>query len=354
MSVQSYIEDLRKEKNVSFRQLAQDSGIAYQTLLALKSGKVNDLSKKILTKLAAYENIAMEELLFKIKLDPAITNICNENTLFYLCKKITEDYKVQIDQEEVSPFSKPYHYAGTYEKRTGNCLSYVEDWESLKHDHWKELCKPHNFHSYDQYYLTYFKSKEAYYVSVLSFGFLRISCIADKNIVNYDLIFSNKEEKEMVETLLPAKSKIHMNAIYQPISKGMASGYVPEIFLSDIKETCDEILKKEKNMLIDQQNLIKKKLYEVLKILFNSKTCINTYKNAEQMFTLQKLFNTFFSDKQSLINFIDGKIHDIDINLIDSITVQQQINILYYTLFTCCKTIKKNEYVNVLILLNSI
>ena len=118
MSVQNYIEDLQKEKNISFRQLAQDSNIPYQTLLALKSGKVNELSKKILIKLAEYENISLEELLFKIKLDPSITNICNENTLYYLCQKMTEDYKVQIDQEEFSSFEKSYHYAGTYEKKT--------------------------------------------------------------------------------------------------------------------------------------------------------------------------------------------------------------------------------------------
>lgn len=357
MSVHSYIEDLQKEKNISFRQIAKESGISYQTLLALKAGKGNDLSKRILTKLAEYENISMEELLFKIKLDPSITNICSENTLFYLCQKMTEDYKVMIDVVEQNPFSNEpstYHYAGTYSKKTGNNLSYVEDWDSLKRDHWKELCKPQTFKTYDKYYLTYFKSKEAYFASVLSFGFLRVCNVAGKNIMNYDLIFSNEEEAAFAKKIVPAKSKIKTNAIYQPNTEFVSSGYVPEIFLNDIETACDHILEIESTLTIDQQNAVKKKLYKASKIIFQSHTFKNTFKNAEQLFNLQKTYNAFFQDKQSLLNFVDGKMHDLEINMIDSTTISQMIEAIHYSIFECCKTIKKGEYVNILILLNSI
>ena len=357
MSIHSYIEDLQKEKNVSFRQIAKESGISYQTLLSLKSGKGNDLSKRILEKLAAYENISMEELLFKIKLDPSIANICNENTLFYLCQKMAADLKVNINVEEENPFSNQpasIHYAGTYARKTGNSLSYVEDWESLRRDHWKATCKPQTIKNYDTYYLTYFKSKEAYFTSVLSFGFLRICNIADKNIINYDLIFTDEEEAAFAQKIVPAKSKIKTNAIYQPNSEFVSCGYVPEIFLHDIDEACDHILELESSLMIDQQSLVKKNLYRTCKIIFQSPTFKNAFKNGEQIFTIQKAFNAFFQDSTSLINFIDGKIHDLEINLIDSITISQLIDIIHYAIYECCKTIKKREYVNILILLNSI
>ena len=354
MSVQSYIEDLQKEKNISYRQLAKETGVSYQTLLSFKSGKVNELSNRILEKLAHYENINMEELLFKIKLDPSITNICNENTLFYLCKQICNNYRVTIHIEEENPFGQtPLYYAGSYEKKTGNSLSYVEDWESLKRDHWMQVCQPKTIKTNDKYYLSHFKNKETYYMSVLSFGFLRICNLENKNIVNYDLLFSNPEEMEYVQTILPKKSKIKVQTIYQPISD-ILSGYVPEIFLEDIQDACNQILELEKTMLIDQQNSAKEKLYKASKIIFQSKTFKNTFKHPERAFTIQKMYNTYFNDLQGLLNFVDGKLHDLTINLPDNTTIKQLIDVILYSIYDCCKTIKKEEYVNILILLNSI
>lgn len=357
MSIHSYIEDLQKEKNISFRQIAKESGISYQTLLSLKSGKGNELSKRILDKLAAYENISMEELLFKIKLDPSIANICNENTLFYLCQKMAADFKVNINVEEENPFCthpETYHYAGTYAKKTGNSLSYVEDWESLRRDHWKTVCKPQTIKNFETYYLTYFKDKEAYFTSVLAFGFLRICNIADKNIINYDLIFTDEDEAAFAQKIIPAKSKIKTNAIYQPNTEFVSCGYVPEIFLHDIDIACDHILEIENSFTIDQQNQVKKNLYRTSKIIFQSPAFKSSFKNGEQIFTIQKAYNSFFQDQASLINFIDGKIHDLEINLIDSISIRQLIDVIHYAIYDCCKTIKKREYVNILILLNSI
>jgi transcriptional regulator with XRE-family HTH domain len=64
-SIGSNIEQLRREANLSVRELAKDSGVGLATLSDIKNSKASDLKLSTLFKLAECLNVNLEFLLME-------------------------------------------------------------------------------------------------------------------------------------------------------------------------------------------------------------------------------------------------------------------------------------------------
>ena len=103
MSIKTYIQKLRDEKNVSFMQLAKDIDITYANIMDLKNGRINFPTRKILNKIAKYEGRPVEEVLedILIYLSSQISSLTNPTKV---AKALSDARKEKIDSNLVSSY----------------------------------------------------------------------------------------------------------------------------------------------------------------------------------------------------------------------------------------------------------
>lgn len=197
MSITTYIQKLRDEKNVSFMQLAKDIDITYANIMDLKNGRINFPTRKILNKIAKYEGRPVEEVLEDILIDDLDPNF-SKRSLKYLCNKYKEDYSVTFEPNYPNHFRiGRLFFAGMItKKRYSNSYILVDSWEALREEHWKSFLLSNTIKYNRDAFAEVFINERHYIASVIAYASQKATHIAATNpgIKGYHILFHEDRE----------------------------------------------------------------------------------------------------------------------------------------------------------------
>lgn len=219
MSVKSYIDSLRSEKNLNMKQLAEQVGINYKTLNTLVNEDGRLMNPKQLALFSKYTGKSKQEVFYDNLKDDDLSDACTKTALLYIGKKTCEGWIANIDIRLDTKISntRTANYAGIlHKKRSGNGLTVVEDWDQLKVDFWefyyKGKLKDEEEYGRDTIART-FANERKYISSVLFFGLQRL-CTTNLNPVNYHIVFNRDTEYYLVKDYFPKKMNMGFECIY--------------------------------------------------------------------------------------------------------------------------------------------
>ena len=211
MSLQTYMEELCKEKGCSFRQLAIEIGITYSNMMDIKNGKVAYASDKLLNKLSAYLGVSKEEAMFRTIKQEMVKYRLTEGAARYLANLYVDKYMIEFNPVANTPFEAcEIRYMGTaYKKRSGNTLTLVDAWSQKKTVYWTQ----HQLNNlglkhFEVDWKKLYRHQDIFVSSVLGFA---LNCVQQYEQVNklqeYILVFEEDEAEEMklAEKFIPKK-----------------------------------------------------------------------------------------------------------------------------------------------------
>ena len=210
MSLQTYMEELCKEKGCSFRQLSIDIGITYSNMMDIKNGKVAYASDKLLNKLSAYLGVSKEEAMYRTLQEERRRFQLSEAAVKYLSKLYVDKYMITMNVTYVDP-GIPYmlRFAGAaYKKRSGNTLTIVDEWSYIKKRHIDEFIIRDDS-SFTGDWEQIFVYRSSYISNVLAYALMRVQHYKDiDKLQEYVIIFEEKDKEEMriAERYLPKKT----------------------------------------------------------------------------------------------------------------------------------------------------
>ena len=219
MSVKSYIDSLCSERNLNMKQLAEQVGINYKTLNTLVNEDGRLMNPKQLALFSKYTGKSKQEVFYDNLKDDDLSDACTKTALLYIGKKTCEGWIANIDIRLDTKISntRTANYAGIlHQKRSGNGLTVVEDWDQLKVDFWefyyKGKLKDEEEYGRDTIART-FANERKYISSVLFFGLQRL-CTTNLNPVNYHIVFNRDTEYYLVKDYFPKKMNMGFECIY--------------------------------------------------------------------------------------------------------------------------------------------
>ena len=213
MSVATYINNLQKEKQLSYMQLAKEIGITYQNMMDLKTGRIAFFSKKVLEKLSIYEHKEKIDILYE-SIDHDLYENSSLCSLKYLCQCFIDGYSVTFKPDFPNPFKigRMYFDGLVSKKRVTNNYTAIDSWETLKKEH-LQLYK--NIEYSRDAYVELFINENAYISSVINYAISKVDLLHDDNIRRYTIIIGNnvKYDLSLIEQYLPCKNKLKINII---------------------------------------------------------------------------------------------------------------------------------------------
>ena len=249
MSITNYLTFLRDKNGFyTFKELSKDMNINYSIVNGYLSETVQNISSHYLSYFLNYENrnrsetqkLKNYEVIYKSIVDVDQQSQISEQSLMYIAAKIVEGCSTRI---LFSNENKTYQFQGCYfKKSSGANFSIIDDWDSLKKEHWKNKYesvtkKPYTSTAYKDYDV--FKNITDYYTDVLYFALQKCHSIQNKAVVNYDLILKNEDELHLIETIIPKKIKPKFSVIYIPIKEELKYEYVCHANKKTIKYISD-------------------------------------------------------------------------------------------------------------------
>lgn len=236
MSITNYLTFLRDQNGFyNFKELSKDMNINYSIVNGYLSETVQNISSHYLSYFLNYENrnrletqkLKNYEVIYKSIVDVDQQSQISEQSLMYIAAKIVEGCSTRI---LFSNENKTYQFQGCYfKKSSGANFSVIDDWDSLKKEHWKNKYEsvtkqPYTSTAYKDYDV--FKNVADYYTDVLYFALQKCHSIQDKAVVNYDLILKKEDELHLIENIIPKKIKPKFSVIYVPIKEELKYEYV--------------------------------------------------------------------------------------------------------------------------------
>lgn len=194
MSITTYIQTLKEEKNLSYLQLSKESKISYGNIMDIKNGRIAFPTESILKKLSKYLDQEEDMILFEIVKDDYKDTV-SDTSLRYLCNLYTNGYSVVFDAMTPDPFRTKYmHFDGyAYKKRSGNTLTVVDSWEKIKKEHWT-LFKAHNNIPFDRdAWINVFMNEDMYVSNIVYFEICRVLQSEFKNLKELVITYDNND-----------------------------------------------------------------------------------------------------------------------------------------------------------------
>lgn len=213
MSVDKYINNLQKEKDISYMQLAKEIGITYQNMMDLKNGRIAFFSTKVLDKLAKYEQKDKVDILYE-SIDSDVYEESSKCALKYLCHCISKGYSVTFKPNYPNPFKIGVIYFDglVSKKRVVNNYTAIDSWETLKKEH-MQLYK--NMEYSRDAYIKLFINENVYIRSVIDYAVSKIDLLHDDNIRAYIIVVGDEVlyDYNFIREYLPQKTKIKISVI---------------------------------------------------------------------------------------------------------------------------------------------
>lgn len=213
MSVATYINNLQKEKQLSYMQLAKEIGITYQNMMDLKNGRIAFFSKKVLEKLSIYEHKEKIDILYE-SIDHDLYEESSLCSLKYLCQCFVNGYSVTFKPNFPNPFKvgRMYFDGLVSKKRVANNYIVVDSWETLKNEHLQQY---KNIKYTRDAYVELFVNENMYINSILNYAVSKVDLLHDDNIRGYTIIVGGNVayDLSLIKQYLPYKSKLKITII---------------------------------------------------------------------------------------------------------------------------------------------
>lgn len=199
MKPQEYIKQLQIETGKTLAQISEESGIPYASLLNFSTGKVSSFSSKIINKLAAFEGINPEHVIYKLLLDKDNRGYCTEEALLFLAHmKYNDRYSVNVSDSKETQTGTISFDGSYYLTRNGGDYTLVDSWDNLKKQYWNEFFSESD-NSYNEKSLKEkFNSYESYLRAIFMYGIYKVFSIKNekKKIAAYHIAFNSKDDNE--------------------------------------------------------------------------------------------------------------------------------------------------------------
>lgn len=212
MSIRNYIEKIKLENKITYKQLAKELGMTYQNLLDIRKNKVNLTSSKVIDALAKYEDCPPKDIYFKIiKMDMPQNSKVSDYALKTICDYYINNYAITLSQAIKSPILNnkiPLEFNGIGYKK--GCIK-----EYIAFDAWSHLKNEHDLIMHDTNNATIlYKNTNSYLTSILGFTLMKAQSTKEYEIRTYVIIFNKNDvdalQLNYLRTLLPEKSRIKL------------------------------------------------------------------------------------------------------------------------------------------------
>ncbi len=220
MSVKEFLDNITKEKGITYTDLSVGLNMSLQTLYNIRSSKVELPSRKFLKKISDYLNEDSHLIVYKSLLSRKISRNLDESSLMYLCKKFSQGLGIEVRDNE-----NDFLFCGShYKLRTFNSYSLVDGWDYLEFQFWKEQFSvfDYNLSRIRQVYpKDIFLDNDIYYSAILQYGISKVQKVDSHKVINYDLIFQDEEKYRRIQKLLPMQTGFKLNLILEPIEDSL-------------------------------------------------------------------------------------------------------------------------------------
>lgn len=209
MSISDYINQIKEDKNLTYKQLAMEMKIGYPNLVALKNNKDSIPSVKVLNILSKYLNKSKEKVLCEI-LRYDLDSVYSEASLMKLCELYLDGYAIKINAQMPNPFKPGFiSFDGTaYKKRTGYKFTVIDSFTRLEEE-FNELFKNPNSSDDKINLKEYCKNYKTYVSCVLHYGLAKLDSCNFDHVDNFIITVNKENEYDslILEEALPKKYK---------------------------------------------------------------------------------------------------------------------------------------------------
>lgn len=205
------------EKGITYTELAKELNMPLQTLYNIRSSKGKLPSRKFLKKMSDYLDEEPYLIVYKSLVDRDISRNIDESSLMYLCEKYSEGLGIEIRNSR-----NDFLLCGSHYKLSSfNSYSLVDGWDYLEFQFWKEQFSVFDYDTSKMnqlYPKNIFLNDDIYYRAVLQYGISKAQEFESHNVINYELIFRDKEMYDKIQNFLPFyKYGFNINLILKPI-----------------------------------------------------------------------------------------------------------------------------------------
>lgn len=222
MSVKEFLDNMTKEKGITYTDLSAELNMSLQTLYNVRSSKVELPSRKFLKKISDYLKEESYLIVYKSLLSRKISRNLDEPSLLYLCKKYSQGLGIEKRDNENN-----FLFCGAhYKLRTFNSYSLVDGWDYLEFQFWKEQYGVFNYNlsmMNQSYPKDIFLNDDVYCNAILQYGISKVQNFDSHKPINYDLVFNNQEIYYRVQKLIPSnKIGFNLNLVLEQVPDSLS------------------------------------------------------------------------------------------------------------------------------------
>lgn len=205
----NYIEKVKSDHNVSYRELAKRMDISYNIIMKIKNETIKNISLPVLEKIALFENrnplIVLYDILYKDDETKLLKNH-SKNSLMFLCYLYLQNYSIDLNYKSpIHVFNKNVQFEGSaYQKRSLNNQLLIDSWDSLVKEYQTM------FSNKNESIKDLFSSDFDYHTNVFSYASSKFMYCAFPEFRFYYIIIEDDAVYETVKYLAFNSASLHI------------------------------------------------------------------------------------------------------------------------------------------------